>query len=259
MPDQPRSVDEWATYLSKICDTEAHHSWAFQRSDCPDCIRHALLAVETAAYKEGRAVNPGFSVEEWRGVLNQHDKDMKAAEERGRIWIGQRAKLKADYWKTEERHEFYRFWMKVKVTETCWEWTATIVKDTGYGHFWLHDKNVRAHRASWEFFIGGIPEEVCVLHHCDNPKCVRPDHLFLGTIEDNNRDRDNKGRAADTRGSKNAISKLTEGDIPDIRRRAAAGESHYAIARDYGVTDATIYAIAVGRAWKHVPDMLEKP
>ena len=98
-----------------------------------------------------------------------------------------------------------RFWSKVnKNTESgCWEWTAG--RDGhGYGKFYLHGKDIGAHRASWEIHNGKIPEAegyhgMCVLHKCDNPLCINPSHLWLGTNLDNMRDRDKKGRAAHMR------------------------------------------------------------
>lgn len=88
----------------------------------------------------------------------------------------------------------FRFWTKVKIAKQCWEWTASTYKK-GYGSFWLNGRNVRAHRFSYEMLIGPIPAGMKVLHKCDNPKCVRPDHLFLGTINDNNKDKARKNRA----------------------------------------------------------------
>ena len=85
-----------------------------------------------------------------------------------------------------------RFWIKVKKTRNCWLWTGSTVLD-GYGV--IHDgKNRGAHRVSWQIHHGPIPNGMCVLHHCDNPPCVRPEHLFLGTKRDNALDSINKGR-----------------------------------------------------------------
>ena len=86
-----------------------------------------------------------------------------------------------------------RFFEKVEKTEKCWGWLAGTNKD-GYGKFKMRGKTLQAHRLSWVIHNGIIPEGMCVLHHCDNPPCVNPAHLFLGTILDNNRDRDAKGR-----------------------------------------------------------------
>ena len=90
-----------------------------------------------------------------------------------------------------------RFWDKVDKADGCWEWTACLKKGkkgNGYGFFWLHGKNFRAHRFSWIINFGNISDGLCVLHRCDNRRCVRPDHLFLGTVTDNNVDAIKKGR-----------------------------------------------------------------
>lgn len=88
-----------------------------------------------------------------------------------------------------------RFWSKVDIQglNDCWEWTASI-KDTGYGQIRINYKTLRAHRVSWEINYGEIPENMCVLHTCDNRKCVNPKHLWLGDKFDNMQDMSKKGR-----------------------------------------------------------------
>ena len=87
----------------------------------------------------------------------------------------------------------HRFWSKVHVTNGCWLWTRCRRKD-GYGKLGLFGEIVYAHRVAWLLTNGPIPKGLCVLHHCDNPPCCNPDHLFLGTRADNATDRDTKGR-----------------------------------------------------------------
>ena len=86
-----------------------------------------------------------------------------------------------------------RFWVKVNKTDTCWEWTAHKLFN-GYGRFSINCKTDYAHRISWQFATGEYPTGKQVLHTCDNPSCVNPDHLFLGTLDDNMADRNNKNR-----------------------------------------------------------------
>jgi hypothetical protein len=87
-----------------------------------------------------------------------------------------------------------RFEANIRKTESCWLWTGMLT-DGGYGVISDHQKKTRAHRASYALYVGPIPEGMHVLHRCDNPPCVNPKHLFLGTHIDNMRDMESKGRA----------------------------------------------------------------
>lgn len=87
-----------------------------------------------------------------------------------------------------------RFWAKATSGDGCWEWMGPRV-GIGYGSFWANGKTVRAHRLAWELVNGPIPTGLSVLHRCDNPPCVRPDHLFIGTNADNSKDMVQKGRS----------------------------------------------------------------
>jgi hypothetical protein len=141
-----------------------------------------------------------------------------------------------------------RFMEKVEKTSSCWEWTAG--KDPyGYGRFY-DGKHVGAHRVAWELFKGPIPQGLCVLHHCDNPSCVNPDHLFLGTRVDNARDRDRKNRTS--RGERNGKAKLTKKQVLEIRARIASGETRRSVAKDFNICRQTIDNIANKKVWGHV-------
>lgn len=144
-----------------------------------------------------------------------------------------------------------RFWPKVEKSEGCWEWRAHRLKRTrhqlDYGRMKAGGGLRLAHRVSWELHFGPIPPGMCVLHRCDNPGCVRPDHLLLGTIADNNADKANKGR------SRSGKQKLTEGQVRAIRDRyAAGGASHASLALEHGVSKAAVSALLAGRSWRNV-------
>lgn len=151
-----------------------------------------------------------------------------------------------------------RFWSKVRRTDanSCWNWTAGLSKD-GYGKLSIGRENTgaRAHRVAWAITFGPIPTGLHVLHRCDNPKCCNPRHLFLGTNDDNVRDRNLKGRhrTCGPRGASfNARRKLTEANVRAIRARLEAGDEPKAIAPEFGVTQQNIIAIKNRRTWVYL-------
>ena len=142
-------------------------------------------------------------------------------------------------------HSFDRFWNKVNKTDSCWEWMSSI-NNKGYGTFWYQGRPVYAHRLAYELTVDKIPNNLCACHHCDNPKCVNPDHLFLGTHKDNIQDASNKGRL------RNRYSKLSEFDILEIRNLLASGVSQRMVAKQYSVGVMTINHIVHKRTWAWV-------
>jgi hypothetical protein len=128
----------------------------------------------------------------------------------------------------------------------CWLWTRS-TSASGYGRISVNGKPRKAHRASYEIHIGPIPDGLCVLHRCDTPACVNPEHLFLGTQQDNMADMNRKGRGA--RGERNGGTHLTERDILAIR---ADKRLHRLIAADYGVAGSQISVIKNRKTWRHV-------
>ena len=146
-----------------------------------------------------------------------------------------------------------RFWTKVnkKGDDECWEWQACRNSD-GYGSIGYKKSTALAHRVSWELHFGPIPEGMQVLHKCDNPPCMNPNHFFLGTHTDNMRDRKAKGRANysnNAKGEKNGAAKLTCSDVIAIRKDT---RTHKAIAKDYGVDFNTIYRVKARKLWGHI-------
>jgi HNH endonuclease len=158
---------------------------------------------------------------------------------------------------------FDRLWRYNKETK-CWDWEGAIHPQKGYGMFWFNAvvKNMYAHRAAWVLYNGDIEEDpnhayrtFGVLHTCDNPACVNPEHLFLGTHKDNMQDASRKGRFAVERparqGERNARAKVTEDIVREIRRSTA---SLSALGRQYGISAATVGNIQRRETWKHVLD-----
>lgn len=137
---------------------------------------------QTVANKYGLTRQRVFQIVRRFGYTKPKDEPINKEEMR---------KIKTD---RKESNRLSRFWNRVnKSQDGCWEWTGSKIP-TGYGHLMFHNIQTYAHRVSWTLCVGEIPEGLCVLHHCDNPCCVRPDHLFLGTMLDNMHDRDAKGR-----------------------------------------------------------------
>ncbi len=145
-----------------------------------------------------------------------------------------------------------RFLFQVKKTESCWIWAAAIDRD-GYGIFrgTVGGKTyTKAHRYSWVFHTGEIiPSGTLVCHKCDNPRCVNPDHLFLGTPADNMRDKISKGRHRARKGADSPSAILTE---EQVLRIVKDPRPYAQIAADYGVRPSTIGSIKQRVAWRHL-------
>lgn len=139
----------------------------------------------------------------------------------------------------------------------CWNWKHGR-HPKGYGRFFDSDKrHKRAHRGTWEAANGLIPAGLWVLHRCDNPSCCNPEHLFLGTNEDNVRDKMAKGRHV--KGSLSGTSKLTEHDVSIIKMMLGVGVRRHRLAALYGVDPTNISCIKLGKTWTHVAPMEVAP
>lgn len=133
----------------------------------------------------------------------------------------------------------------------CWEWNGPRNK-SGYGFFAIEGNSIRAHRYSYERSNGQIPEGLLVCHHCDNPPCVNPDHLFLGTHQDNANDMVAKGRAsrkAVVHSEDHHLTKLTRQQVWMIRSDERPARL---VAPEYSISKSTVWAIRRRHAWRHV-------
>ncbi len=173
------------------------------------------------------------------------------------------------------------FWSKSKYSNKnkwnnipCLEWIARL-NNKGYGTITINKNSYYSHRVSWTLENGKIPKNLMVLHHCDNRKCINPNHLFLGTNEDNVRDMIEKGRQQNysnmakgnangarkypeklARGEKNGSSKLKEYQVLEIcRLNKETKISMMKLAKIYGVSDVTISKILKGETWKNVTNI----
>jgi len=157
-----------------------------------------------------------------------------------------------------------RFWSKVDKSGDCWIRTAG-KSDRGYGCFQIGKKNCRAHRVVWEMENDPIPDGLHVLHQCDNPSCVKLDHLFLGTHADNMADMKRKGRSAGASGDRNgarlyperlkrgtdvANSILDPQKAQEIRRLYNRGCRQVDLASMFGISQPTVSQVVRGVTWR---------
>lgn len=145
-----------------------------------------------------------------------------------------------------------RFWGMVEKTDGCWLWLGSL-RETGYGQFNNDGKITRAHRFAYELAYGAIPDDMLVCHHCDNRRCVRPDHLFVGTHKDNMQDCLRKGRYAGValKGEDQTNAKLTWVAVREMRDRyRGGGVSQPELARQYGVSQAAVNSVLLNKTWR---------
>lgn len=144
-----------------------------------------------------------------------------------------------------EEARFTRF-VSPEPNTGCWLWTGNVSSD-GYGHFWNRGRDEKATRYAYRTMVGRIPDGLWVLHRCDNPSCVNPAHLFVGTPRDNVLDMFAKGRGNPPRGERHHQAKLTAEDVEAIR---STGGPAWRLAEKYGVCASHIRRVRRGRVWR---------
>jgi hypothetical protein len=147
------------------------------------------------------------------------------------------------------RYERFTRWVRVDPVTGCWLWEGLRSTD-GYGKVTLNKRSMRAHRAVWELTRGPIPEGMFVLHRCDTPLCVNPEHLFVGSQKENRQDCARKGRTA--RGSGHFKTALTADGVMEIRRLVSRGRPPREVADQFGISVSSVGNLAARRSWKHV-------
>lgn len=164
-----------------------------------------------------------------------------------------------------------RFWDRVDKSSDCWLWAGTKKNHSRYpdpnrryGVMEFEGRQWEVHRLSYKLAHGDIPIGMLVCHKCDNPLCVNPDHLFLGTIQENNRDRHVKGRTqvgrqqASITNPERQSKKLTIDQVREIHKRFSQGEGSDVLGQEFGIQRSTVHRIATGKMWSSVTGLPDK-
>lgn len=142
---------------------------------------------------------------------------------------------------------------KINEKTGCWEWIKTMHSKNGYGSIGVGTSNSeKAHKISYILHKGEIPIGLCVCHTCDNPKCVNPNHLWLGTPKDNSDDKFKKNRFVSCKGESNGGCKITEEIAKKIKEMLLIGKTSMEISRFFNINYKTVFHIKHGHTWKHI-------
>ena len=144
------------------------------------------------------------------------------------------------------------FLRKIKKTSSCWEWYGTKNK-SGYGTIHCRkfkQRNILAHRFSWHLYNGGIPDDMCVLHKCDNRGCVNPSHLFLGTQADNVKDMMDKKRNKHPTKERHHFAKINGEIITKMKTMRSNGAIYKDIGEAFGIHLSTARSAIIGKTWR---------
>lgn len=225
----------------RVCDVEGCGQWHYAGGYCRSHYNKNLVVTETQPCSVegcGRVRGPGRN-----GLCFMHSSRLRI---HGSV-------DDTDYTHGTLAERLWRKTLKAGPDE-CWLWTGAKL-ESGYGRIdrgGRGSKNLLAHRAAMEVVTGApVPDHLVVMHSCDNPSCVNPAHLSVGTYEQNSADMIMKGRhkVVAMKGTENAHAKLTDEAVRDIR---TSRKPQAALARQYGVSEATVAAVIHGRTWRHV-------
>ena len=167
---------------------------------------------------------------------------------------GNRFCVRPEHLLTGRRQQRSKQWLLQRVAKApngCWLWSK-VKTGAGYGHFTMKGKTILAHRYSWELRHGPIPKHKVVCHQCDNPACINPDHLFLGSLKDNSRDMVKKKRCHPRHGVTHPCHKLTEDEVRKIRLYHANGIPQKTLVAQFRVSASVISQVVHRKSWKHL-------
>ena len=179
----------------------------------------------------------------WRGELKSKEHLLNNIREAQKIAMGFLWKREPNGFLADRNPQLFRSRLVSKIIQSddCWEWIGARSKQ-GYGDIFLRGKHRKAHRVFYETFVSSIPDGKILCHKCDNPICVNPNHMFIGTCLDNVMDCISKGRKK---------TKLSEADVVEIRENKS-GLTRKQLSEQYGVTDREIYRIMKQITWKNI-------